>query len=66
MEGAMNILRTLEESYVDWESQTDFLVKMGTAQYHGKTEELHVPLIYGDYYFLESLFRLRHPDFEIW
>ena len=66
MEGAMNILKTLEAKYVDWDPQNDFLVKMGTAQYHEKTEELHVPLIYGDYYFLESVYRLRHPEFEVW
>jgi unsaturated chondroitin disaccharide hydrolase len=58
-EGAMSILKAVEAAHVDWDPDTDFLVKMGTAQYHGKTEELHVPLIYGDYYFLESVYRLR-------
>lgn len=66
LDGAVNILRAIEAAHVDWDPKTDFIVKMGTAQYHGKTEELHVPLIYGDYYFLESLCRLRYPDFEIW
>ena len=66
LDGAMNILKTLEESFVDWEPNTDFIVAKGSAQYHGKEEELHVPLIYGDYFFLESLFHLRNPDFGIW
>ena len=65
-EGAMNILKTIEAAYVDWDPETDFFVKMGTAQYHGKTEEFHVPLIYGDYFFLESVYRLLHPEIEIW
>jgi unsaturated chondroitin disaccharide hydrolase len=65
-EGAMNILKAIEAAYLDWNPETDFFVKMGSAQYHGKTEELHVPLIYGDYYFMESLYHLRRPDLEIW
>jgi unsaturated chondroitin disaccharide hydrolase len=66
MEGAMNILRSLETLYADWDPQKDFIVKNGAVLYHAKPEELNCPLIYGDYYFLESLFYLRHPDFEIW
>ena len=66
LEGAMNILKTLEAGYVDWDPQTDFIVKMGTSLYHGKEDELHVPLIYGDYYFLEALFKLRNQEVEIW
>jgi unsaturated chondroitin disaccharide hydrolase len=66
MEGAMNILRSLETSYVDWDPQKDFIVRNGAVQYHAKPADLDCPLIYGDYYFLEALFHLRHPDFEIW
>ena len=65
-EGAMNILKTLESKYVDWDPQTDFLVKSGAVEYHERQEHLHVPLIYGDYYFLESVYRLCHPELEIW
>ena len=72
-EGAMSILKAVEKAHVDWDCETDFFVKMGSAQYHGKTEELHVPLIYGDYFFLESVYRLRRgarpqgsPALEIW
>ena len=65
-EGAMNILQAIEAAYVDWDPETDFFVKMGSAQYHGKTEELHVPLIYGDYFFIESVLKILHPEMEIW
>ena len=66
LNGAMHILKKLEAEFVDWDPGTDFIVKMGGTLYHGNEEELHVPLIYGDYYFLESLFRLRNLGFEIW
>ena len=62
----MNILKAIEAAHADWDPGTDFILKTGAAQYHGREEELNIPLIYGDYYFLESLFRLRHPDFEVW
>ena len=62
--GAMNILQKLEAEFVDWDPNTDFIVKMGTSLYHSQ-DQLHVPLIYGDYYFLEALSKLRNPEFEI-
>ena len=65
-EGAMKILRALEADYADWDPQTDFILKMGGVQYHEKNEALHQPLIYGDYYFLESLCRIRNPELKIW
>jgi unsaturated chondroitin disaccharide hydrolase len=66
LEGAMNILKALEAGHADWDPGTDFILKNGSAQYHGKTEELHVPLVYGDYYFLECLYRMRHAEPEVW
>jgi unsaturated chondroitin disaccharide hydrolase len=64
--GAIKMLQAIEAKYCDWNTDTDSIVQMGTAQYHGKLEEFHVPLIYADYFFIESVYRLRHPDFQIW
>jgi unsaturated chondroitin disaccharide hydrolase len=63
---AMKLLKAIEEAYADWHTGRDSIIQMGTAQYHGKPEESHVPLIYSDYCFVESASRLRHPGFEIW
>jgi len=63
---AFTLLRAIEAAHCDWDPATDGLVKMGTAQYHGKTDELHVPLIYGDYFFLEAIHRILHPEFQVW
>jgi unsaturated chondroitin disaccharide hydrolase len=65
-DAAMKILITLESNYTDWDCLTDSILQMGTARYHGTSGELHVPIIYGDYFFLESLHHLRHPDFMVW
>ena len=66
LKGAMDILKAIEAAHVDWAPETDFIVKDGSSAYHVKAEEIHMPLIYGDYYFLESLYRLRNPGFEVW
>ncbi|MDR0455329.1 MAG: glycoside hydrolase family 88 protein [Treponema sp.] len=65
-ETALKIVQALEAAHGDWDSSTDGIIKMATAQYHGKTEERHVPLIYGDYFFLEALNRLCGRDLQIW
>ena len=63
---ALNILRATEAAHCNWEAAADAIVQMGTAQYHGKTEERHVSLIYGDYFFTEAIHRLCGMDLQIW
>ncbi|MDR0487178.1 MAG: glycoside hydrolase family 88 protein [Treponema sp.] len=65
-DSALGILKAIEEAHCDWSVETDGIVKMASAQYHGKTEELHVPLIYGDYFFMEAIDRLCGSDLQIW
>jgi unsaturated chondroitin disaccharide hydrolase len=66
LEGAMNILKSLESKYVEWDPQKDFFVKNGAVRYHADPGELNCPLIYGDYYFLESVYHLKTPDLAVW
>jgi len=63
---AICILKAAEASHCDWDISTDGMVKMATAQYHGKPEERHIPVIYGDYFFMEAVNRLRGADIKIW
>jgi unsaturated chondroitin disaccharide hydrolase len=65
-DSAFKILKAIEAAHCDWDPGTDGIVKMAAAQYHGKTEECHVPLIYGDYFFMEAINRLRGSDLRIW
>ena len=66
LQNAMNILKATEAAHCDWDTSTDGIVKNATAQFHGKLDERHVPLIYGDYFFLEAVNRLRGADIQIW
>ena len=63
---AINILKATEDSYCDWDTSTDGIVKMATAQYHNKPDERHIPLIYGDYFFMEAINKLRGMELQIW
>ena len=66
LDGAMNILKAIEAAHANWDPDADFILNMGAARYHDGEHELHVPLIYGDYYFLESVYRLRSPELDVW
>ncbi|MCL2804634.1 MAG: glycoside hydrolase family 88 protein [Treponema sp.] len=71
LKNAVSILKAIEASHCIWDPAADGIVNMATAQYHGKPEERHVPLIYGDYFFMEAVNRLGcdHPwglEINIW
>jgi unsaturated chondroitin disaccharide hydrolase len=63
--GALSILRAIEENYCDWNVETDGIVGGGTVAYH-REEETNVPIIYGDYFLLEAITRLKGNGFFIW
>jgi unsaturated chondroitin disaccharide hydrolase len=65
-DSALKLLQTVEAQYSDWDPARDSIIQMGSAQYHEKLEERHVPLIYGDYFFIEAVHRLLHPGFQVW
>ena len=39
---------------------------MGKVAYHDEGENRQVPIIYGDYFFIEAVLRLMEKDFWIW
>lgn len=61
---ALKLLRTLDESRIDWSPATDHILLYGTGAYHSKT--YHHAIIYGDYYFMEALFKLKGNDLYLW
>lgn len=65
VEAAVNILRATEEKYAIYETERDGLIDMQTADYHSE-HWTHMPIIYGDYYFVEAILRLLDKDFLIW
>lgn len=62
--GAMRMLCAIEKDYCDFDPETDVLVKNGCEAYHDGLQDL--PLIYGDYYFIEALYKLRGGKELLW
>lgn len=63
-EHAVQILEALTK-YCDFDSQTDGILQKCTAAY-GRLEEMHAPIIYGDYFYVEAVLRLLGKSFLIW
>ena len=66
-ESAIKILRATDENFCDYDENTDSLVLFGTERYpHESMEGVHIPIIYGDFFFVEALLKLKGNDFLIW
>ncbi len=60
---ALNILKAMEQNWCDWTEQEDSVLQMGSEMY---TNGIHMPIIYGDYFFVESMLKLKGCEFLVW
>ena len=59
-----NIILETEKCFCDWSEDEDSIVQCGTEAY---TRGIHIPIIYGDYFFVEAVCRLLGYDCDfIW
>lgn len=68
-EVAINILKATDEHFCNYSDDEDALVLMGTESYPNEKNNgrgLHIPIIYGDFFFVEALCKLKGVDFLIW
>ncbi len=64
---AIKILKATEENFCDFCENTDCLVLMGTERYpHLSQKGVHIPIIYGDFFFVEAMLKLNGEKFLIW
>ncbi len=63
LNAAMKLLRTLEPR-CDWTEENDSIMLRGSEAYF-RTRHHH-PIIYGDYYFLEALLKLKGNELYLW
>ena len=63
-ETAMKLLRTLEEKRCNWNTDADHILEKGSVAYHD--EKHNFPIIYGDYYFTEAVFKLCGKELFMW
>lgn len=62
---AVQILKAMEEKFCCWDLDKDSILQMGTLKYQGE-QERHIPIIYGDYFFIEAIHKLAGNSFRIW
>ena len=59
LNAATNLLKAVAKS-ADFTESSVFMMQMCTADYHG--QDRHIPMVYGDYFFVEALQKLRNPQ----
>lgn len=66
-DAAMKTLKATEEKCCCFDENTDYIVDMGSVHYprEGKAP-VHIPIIYGDFFFTEALCKICGKDFLIW
>lgn len=66
-EAAINLLKATDEEFCDYSEGEDALVKMGTERYPLESMKgVHIPIIYGDFFYAEAMAKLRGDEFLIW
>ena len=68
---AIQLLQAIEKKYCNWDISEDGIVTGGTVSYgdiYGTEVNsfVHVPIIYGDYFFIEAILRLKNMDIFLW
>lgn len=68
-EAAINILKAMSDNWCDYTDEADYILGMGTERYPLQEyafASVHIPIIYGDFFFVEAIAKLRGSDFLIW
>lgn len=61
---AVHMLKNLAEHRCNWSRDCDNILEKCTAAFHDKEHEFSI--IYGDYYFIEAIFKLTGEELFIW
>lgn len=68
-QAAICMLKTCCQRFCDFSQDQDAVVLMGSERYphndYGR-RGLHIPIIYGDFFFVEAILKLRGSEFLIW
>lgn len=65
LKAALNILKAMEKEFCNWDERIDYILDMGTGLYHDQTSH-HKSMIYGEYYFIEAIYKLKGFDILFW
>lgn len=66
-DAAIQILKETDKYFCNYDENEDSIVQMGTERYPLKSNKgLHIPIIYGDFFFVEAMAKLKGREFLIW
>ncbi|MCT4596464.1 MAG: glycoside hydrolase family 88 protein [Vallitalea sp.] len=65
IDAAKDILKSLYENYGAWDENEEALIKMGTVNYTNN-KYINTPIIYGDFFFVEAILKLRGRQELFW
>jgi len=63
-QAAVKMLKALYENHCDFSKDSDCFLQKCTAAYHDQEHEFCI--IYGDYFFMEAIFRLKEESVYLW
>lgn len=63
LSAAVKMLKAMEKNWCDWTTTEDSILQMGSEQY---VRGVHMPIIYGDYFFTEAILKLKGSEFLPW
>ncbi|MCR5278323.1 MAG: glycoside hydrolase family 88 protein [Lachnospiraceae bacterium] len=61
---ALRLIKALAENRLDLDDEHDNLLTHCSSAYHNGQQ--HISIIYGDYFFMEAIFKLHGSEFNIW
>ncbi len=72
MNAAVNILKALWQNFANLDPNTDDMIGMGSGRYpvpgvyNERQANVHISIIYGDYFFTEAILKLLGSEFFTW
>ncbi|MCC8066738.1 MAG: hypothetical protein LIO94_06525 [Clostridiales bacterium] len=67
LKSAIRLLKTLDERFCDYGLEEQSILQMGSEAYRlEQPEKIHIPIIYGDYFFTEAIYKLKGFDMLFW
>ena len=70
LDAAVNILRAMEEKFMNWDDDNDCMLGYGSVRYPSNGDlvksGVHISIIYGDYFYTEAILKLLGAEFFPW
>lgn len=65
LRAAVKILKSIDEKRADWSKNCDAIVQNCSGAYHHKASH-HITMNYGDYFFIEAIYKVKEQGILLW